>query len=665
MKLPFASRTGEKALPLSPPAPFTGRLSWAMLDSKLATAVILGVILLVGLQLRVSHVNWDKGQHLHPDERFLSIIESQIRGPDSVGQYFDSRESQLNPYNHSDTFVYGTVPLFLNKAVSEWLDRDADGSTHWTADVFRDLVRPFGVDMEYEDGGFTFNGGYDSNQVGRVLSALADVLTIALVFELGRVLYGRRAGLLAAGLLSLTVLHIQYSHFFGSETFLALFVTAVIYFAVRILKYESPWNFVLAGLFYGLALATKLSAAPVLAMPALAVLIRLWPHLMAQWDAWGRPRSVSEPPSWRPVLTYLGWSVALVLIAGLAFCIGQPYAFDSTGFFDVIEVKLDVPGDLLSTKVVDPRSYLKISDKFNHDIEVLQSLQKGSDFPPNLQWIGRPFLFFPLKNIALWGMGLPLALAAFASLVYGAKRALLDNDKGSLLLVLWSVGYFLFAGRGFVPTMRYFIPIYPSLVVLAAFGILHAWHFAASGRAAESLPRSLAKLRPWARPALQGAVALRSWARWRGRWPSRAFTARTSRASRPATGSPRTCRPVPSSAFRSGTMPSRSTSSASIPPSTSTSRSSPTCRTRRRRCATSLKASTRSITSSKPATGCTTRSRATPPATRARCSITVTCSTALSASRRWPSSPTTPASSASTSRIRVPKRHSACTTTRK
>ncbi|HWC29863.1 MAG TPA: DUF2298 domain-containing protein [Dehalococcoidia bacterium] len=507
MKLPFASRSGERTLPFNPAILSAGRLSWALLDSRLATAVLLGIILLVGLQLRVSHVNWDKGQHLHPDERFLSIVTSQIRGPESIGQYFNSAESPLNPYNHGDTFVYGTVPLFLNKAVSEWLDRDADGSTYWTADLFRDVARPFGVDMEHDNGTFTFNGGYDSNQVGRVLSALADVLTIALVFELGRVLYNRRAGLLAAALLSVTVLHIQYAHFFGSETFLALFTTAVLYFSVRILKYGSGWNYLFAGLFYGLALATKLSAAPALGIPALAVLIRLLPQLTELWRASGKGVTV-ERPSWRPIWTHLGWSFALALVAALVFRVGQPYAFASTGFFDVIDIKLSLPGDLFSTAVLDPRNYLNTSEAFVRDIENLQSLQKGSDFPPNLQWIGRTPILFPLGNIALWGLGLPLAIAAFASVVYAARRAIFGGDKASLLLVVWVVGYFLFAGRGFVPTMRYFIPIYPALVVLAAFGLLQAWQFASSGRAAEALPAAWSRIRPFAKPVVQGGVAL-------------------------------------------------------------------------------------------------------------------------------------------------------------
>jgi YYY domain-containing protein len=506
MKLPFASRAEGKALAPAAASPFAGRLSWAILDSKLATAVILGVILLVGLQLRVSQVNWDRGQHLHPDERFLSIITSQIRAPESIGQYFNSEESPLNPYRESNTFVYGTVPLFINKAVSEWLDRDADGTTHWTADVFRDVARPFGVDMEHDDGVFTFNGGYDSNQVGRVLSALADVLTIALIFELGRVLYGRRAGLLAAGLLSLTVLHIQYAHFFGSETYLALFTTAVVYFAARILKYGSGWNYVFAGLFYGLALATKLSAVPVLGIVGLAVLLRLLPQLTAlsRATSWRGPAEIA---AWRTLLTHGAWCLALALVAGLTFRIGQPYAFDSTGFLDVFDFKLSLPGDLLSTAVLDPRNYFSISEKFSRDIENLRGLQQGSDFPPNLQWIGRPLLWFPLRNIILWGMGVPLAAAALTSLIYAARRGVSQRDFGSLLLAVWVVGYFLFAGRGFVPTMRYFIPIYPVLVLLAAFGLMQAWDFAASGRAGAALPARIGRLRPLAKPLLQGAVA--------------------------------------------------------------------------------------------------------------------------------------------------------------
>ena len=122
-----------------------------LVTSNVAVALTLGVILVFGLQLRLTHVNWDQGQHLHPDERYWSIVSSQIQPPDSVSEYFDSGRSKLNPYNYQGSFVYGTFPLFLNKAVAEWLDRDDDGSTHWTADVFRDLAAEFSTDQFFSE----------------------------------------------------------------------------------------------------------------------------------------------------------------------------------------------------------------------------------------------------------------------------------------------------------------------------------------------------------------------------------------------------------------------------------------------------------------------------------------------------------------------------------
>ncbi len=476
---------------------------------NVAVAVALGVILVFGLQLRLTNVNWDDGQHLHPDERYLAIVSSELQLPGSVGEYFDSERSTLNPYNYQDSFVYGTFPIFLNKVVAEWLDRDADGSTHWTADLFRDVAAPFGVDMEYDNGAFTFDAGYGSNQVGRVLSAIADVLTIALVFEMGRFLFGRGAGLVAAGLLSLTVLHIQYSHFFGSETWLALFVTATIYFSMRILKGGGGWAYVFAGVAYGLALATKLSALPVLGVPALAVGVRMLPYLrVAITSAGNWPTAGVEAWAQAGVLRLLGWSFVLMLAAGIVFRVAQPYAFEGPGFFDVIDVDLDVPGDLLSTAVIDPTHYLNLSDKFVRDISNLRNQQSGSDFPPNVQWIGRAFVLFPLNNIVLWGMGVPLAVAAFGSFAYAAWRGVKRNDMASLLLVLWIAGYFLFVARGFNPTMRYFIPIYPALIVLAGMGLVRLWEYAASGAASTLLPSRLGSLRPVAKPMLRGAVTV-------------------------------------------------------------------------------------------------------------------------------------------------------------
>src|SRR5687767_7450746 len=75
-----------------------GRLE-GVLGRDLSIALLLGGILLIALALRTTNVNWDESQHLHPDERFLSMVTSDISFPDSVGEYFDSANSPLNPYN--------------------------------------------------------------------------------------------------------------------------------------------------------------------------------------------------------------------------------------------------------------------------------------------------------------------------------------------------------------------------------------------------------------------------------------------------------------------------------------------------------------------------------------------------------------------------------------
>jgi hypothetical protein len=79
----------------------------------------LAIILLVAFALRAWNLDWDHGTHQHPDERYWSIVTNDISwvGP---AEYF-SQDSELNPYSHHSTWVYGTFPLFTTKAVAGFL----------------------------------------------------------------------------------------------------------------------------------------------------------------------------------------------------------------------------------------------------------------------------------------------------------------------------------------------------------------------------------------------------------------------------------------------------------------------------------------------------------------------------------------------------------------
>ncbi|MBU1088316.1 hypothetical protein KKA02_00340, partial [Patescibacteria group bacterium] len=81
----------------------------------------------------------------------------------------------------------------------------------------------------------------------------------------------------------------------------------------------------------------------------------------------------------------------------------------------------------------------------------------GGWFPPAVQWLSKTPVLFPLKNLIFWGLGLPLSILFFISF----KKPLL------LLSLAWIILLFFFQGSQFVTTMRYFLPIYPFICLLA------------------------------------------------------------------------------------------------------------------------------------------------------------------------------------------------------
>ena len=87
-----------------------------MKDFSLKTKLLLFCILFLGLFLRLYGTNWDQGWHLHPDERFLTMVGVAVKIPAILTQYLDQQVSSFNPGNKGfQFFVYGTFPLLINK----------------------------------------------------------------------------------------------------------------------------------------------------------------------------------------------------------------------------------------------------------------------------------------------------------------------------------------------------------------------------------------------------------------------------------------------------------------------------------------------------------------------------------------------------------------------
>jgi YYY domain-containing protein len=389
-------------------------------------------------------MDWDAGQHLHPDERFLTMVEGAIRpgltvpspaGPDGpvrvvpaglLESYFDTARSALNPHNVGfGFFVYGTFPLFAVRAVAEVLH----------------------------------SVGYDKvHLLGRVLSVLSDLVTVWLTYLIGRRLYGPRVGLLAGALLALCVLHIQQAHFFVFDSYLVTLVVAAFYFCVDVAETGRWRSFALAGVFLGLATATKLSMAVFAPVIALAGLIYLWRAYVPSPESGAPSLEARLRALWDSglVTQVLGGGLLAAVVAFLVFRVFQPYAFAGPGFFD-----------------------LRLNPRWLDNIAYQTKTQEGTvDLPPSIQWANTTPLLFPWRNMVLWGMGLPLGLAAWAGAAAAGAIVLWRGRWQHLLVLAWALPSFVYFASVLNKTMRYLLPVYPFFVLLAAWGLVALYDWA-------------------------------------------------------------------------------------------------------------------------------------------------------------------------------------------
>ncbi len=434
--------------------------------------VLLILVLGIGTYFRVIGLNWDQNEHLHPDERFLTMVESALAptsnsqdpllGPPPTaanqqwrqayvgvmpdcqkwGGYFDTYCSPLNPQNRGYSFfVYGDLPIVVVRYVAGWV-----GQT-----------------------------GYDQvNLVGRQVSALGDLLTILLIYIIAARLYNRRVALLGATFSALAVLQIQQSHFFTVDTFANLFIFLAIYFAVEIvvrrdrgsslqLNFESQLSnleskiafyvlrfikdplFLLSlgfGVSLGMATASKLDAAPLAILLPGAFILRYWivDRKSVNEDALSRSQSIEY---WTLIAIYL---IAGAVASVISFRIFMPYAFHGLG----------------------------LNPAWIENMKELVGQSSGDvDVPFALQWARRSHLF-SFDNLTIWGLGLPLGILAWISFL-GMLWKIIKGELLHLLLWGWTAIFFAWQSMAFNPTMRYELPIYPLLCMMAGWFVIYLW----------------------------------------------------------------------------------------------------------------------------------------------------------------------------------------------
>jgi hypothetical protein len=315
--------------------------------------LLLLAILILGAFLRFYNVDWDQGQHLHPDERFLTMVATAMIVPSTFIDYLNPQVSTLNPANIGHPFyVYGTLPVVITKLFAVAIG----------ADNYMDITI-----------------------LGRVLSGFADVLVILFIYKIVA-LFEKKNKLhphikyWAAFFYAIAVLPIQLSHFFAVDTFLNLFIITSVYFAIR---YSFSQNYALltfAAIFFGLAIGSKISAiyaSPLILYFIFKPHIRLW-HIQK---------------SNIPNVLYSG-----ILFALVTYIVGRfadPYLFQTGNFLDprVSSLFLENIAALKSWSTPD------------------------AWFPPSVQWVNKLPILFPLSNIVLLGIGIGYTILAAIGIV--------------------------------------------------------------------------------------------------------------------------------------------------------------------------------------------------------------------------------------------------------
>jgi len=407
---------------------------------------VLIVILLGGGYLRFTNLNWDEGEWIHPDEAHMQQTLAAIKTPDSFSLYFDTHNSPLNVRNNGKTYSYGTLPLFLTRGTAEWVNQACDDPPDRPSRAVASLLIGFKI-ARCSPGTFT---SIYSALIGRAFSALADLGTLCLVYLIGRRLYDRATGLLAAGLWALTVLSIQQAHFFTVDSMMCFFTTLVAYFSARASQSESGvlsanrgssskgWlDFGLAGLATGLAAACKINAALAVLLVVLAAASRIL-------------SSDHASRLTHHALCSLFLRLCLVgLLSLIAFRIAQPYAFEGPGFFGV-----------------------QLSPGWLDRLYQIRVVQSGVlDMPSGRQWARRAPILFSWGNMVIWGMGLPLGLSAWIGWAV-AGIELFRGRFAHLVLWGWATLMFLYMSCRWVKSVRYILFLYPMFVLLAAYWLV-------------------------------------------------------------------------------------------------------------------------------------------------------------------------------------------------
>lgn len=357
-----------------------------------------------------------------------------------------------------DSFAYGSLPFYLLKAVAETV------SFLWA-------------------NASTYDGLF---YVGRGINAFVAVWLVWTTFRFARTLFDDTTpAYWAAFLVGTNTFVLQNSHFFTVDLLVTTLMTEALVQMTRIPR-EGRWrHYLLAAIFTGLALATKIGALSLMAPAALAFVFNrlMWrenpiPALclvggfiialsgisllggltlvfLSAPISWALPALLNKNQNELSLIRLRGWRylVLCLPIILLLFYAGEPYAFDWKGTKNLL--------NCLSTTDCSVSSQI-FSQQFLDNVGAEITMVRGitDPRPYTVQYLRTIPYLYHLNEMFWTTLGPLTAVFALFGLILEVRSR---PTKTRAVPLLWAFLFFLTVAGSFVKFPRYLLPLYPLL----------------------------------------------------------------------------------------------------------------------------------------------------------------------------------------------------------
>ncbi len=376
------------------------------------TLLLLVLVVALGTGVRFYGLRWGLPYHFHNDEYAFAQSTEALRTAPSIAQVArDIRFHLYPPFFKYMLIGLARVAAFLRHPVSA-------------------------ADPSHVTGYFL---------LGRLIAAGFGSATLVLVYLLGRRLFSRAAGVLAAVLLAFSVLHVRDSHFYFPDVPFTFFVVLTVVFAADLAREGRIRWYLLAGLAAGVGLATKQTALlvfPVILTAHVAQALRGAPLSLA-----AVARLIRSARFWGRLALPLG-------VAGVTFALLDPFA------------------------LIAPDRFLAMSQRTAQFV-------RGIEQPTyTFQFTDTTILYW-VTNVLYFAMGPLLELVS----LLGLGWAIAKRRVGDALILAFLLPYTWFVCAGYLKFVRYAVPMLPFLCLFGARFLVELFDAAAKrvGRLAAAI----------------------------------------------------------------------------------------------------------------------------------------------------------------------------------